>query len=49
MDCILVWSVEPFTEAEDDMNTDMITRLKEFIEDEARSGAMEKLWLTIQG
>lgn len=41
MRCILLWSVESFAETENDMNTDLIFRLKEFMEDEARSGSMD--------
>ena len=41
MGFILVWSVESFAETENDMNTDLIFRLKEFMEDEARSGSMD--------
>jgi hypothetical protein len=41
MGFILVWSVESFAETENDMNTDLIFRLQEFMEDEARSGSMD--------
>ena len=41
MRCILLWSVESFAETENDMNTDLIFRLQEFMEDEARSGSMD--------
>ena len=41
MGCILLWSVESFAETENDMNTDLIFRLQEFMEDEARSGSMD--------
>jgi hypothetical protein len=33
--------VESFAETENDMNTDLIFRLQEFMEDEARSGSMD--------
>lgn len=33
--------MESFAETENDMNTDLIFRLQEFMEDEARSGSMD--------
>ena len=41
MEYVLEWSVESFAETENDMNTDLIFRLQEFMEDEARSGSMD--------
>lgn len=41
MDCILVWGVEPFVEAEDDMRNESIHQLQEFIENEARPSSMD--------
>lgn len=41
MDCILVWSVEPFVETSIDMMNELIFRLKEFMEIEVRSCSMD--------
>lgn len=35
------WCMEPFVETLNDMNTDLIVRLREFIENEARSCSMD--------
>ena len=41
MDCILVWSEEPFVETSIDMMNELIFRLKEFMEIEVRSCSMD--------
>ena len=41
MEYVLEWGVESFAETENDMNTDLIFRLQEFMEDKARSGSMD--------
>ena len=40
MGSILVWSMEPFVETKDHMKNELIVRLQEFVEQEARSGSI---------
>ena len=41
MECVLEWSVESYFKTFVNMNKDLVSRLKEFMENEARSCSMD--------
>ena len=48
MECLLEWRVGTFVETEINMS-EIVERLKEFMEQEARSCSMEELWFMVHG